>query len=550
MKARKFFRNWVLLSAVFATCALKVEGQQVTMDDIKYGLSGDLTASVTGNNSSTGDVTIRETFVYDGKTYTVTDIGDGAFEGNKSLTGINLPSSLKRIGAYAFKECSNLISVEIPDQVEELGREAFHQCTNLTYIKWPENLKTIGLGAFRMCGSIVSVELPQGVTYIDEWAFCDCVSLRSIKLPENLTVIGTCTFRNCSSLRPDSIKIPDGVTSIGDQAFGDCLQLTSVTLPDNLTRLGAAAFQGCPLSSITFPKGLKRIETAAFHSTKISAAVLPDGMEFIGRGAFAEALELRYLELPQSLTQVEDAIVSHCPKLEILIVKWTDSDNVSVHKDFLGGVNEKCRVFIPEGTYELYSSWFSLHGATIIEAHIGINQGEDDGPYLIKDGNSDYEEPAIFQLETACNPLHGVIYGKGRFAEGTEVEVTAQGTFGYEFVNWTSGDRVVSTDNPLRLSLTQDMVLIANFRLKNGNSDGTTSNETKVDGEPAAYYTSEGLRMEGLDGYTVAIVSMSGKVIRKFKPVDGLQPISLPQGVYLLNAVQNDKSFSRKFTVR
>ena len=39
---------------------------------------------------------------------TVVEIGEGAFEGNNSLTSINLPDTITKIGKRAFKNCSNL----------------------------------------------------------------------------------------------------------------------------------------------------------------------------------------------------------------------------------------------------------------------------------------------------------------------------------------------------------------------------------------------------------------------------------------------------------
>ena len=57
------------------------------------------------------------------------------------------------------------------------------------------------------------------------------------------------------------------------------------------------------------------------------------------------------------------------------------------------------------------------------------------------------------------------LLGGGEETEnGTEVTATASPAEGYEFVNWTKGDDVVSTDNPYTFTAVADLALVANFK--------------------------------------------------------------------------------------
>ena len=59
-----------------------------------------------------GSVVIPESVTYNGKTYSVTSIGNG-FSGCTFLTSVTIPGSVTNIGDGAFSECVNLKSIDI-----------------------------------------------------------------------------------------------------------------------------------------------------------------------------------------------------------------------------------------------------------------------------------------------------------------------------------------------------------------------------------------------------------------------------------------------------
>ena len=75
--------------------------------------SSDLTVAVTYrgtftssySNEYTGAVTIPATVTYNGKTYSVTSIGERAFYDCTGLTSVTISNSVTRIGWYAFHYC-------------------------------------------------------------------------------------------------------------------------------------------------------------------------------------------------------------------------------------------------------------------------------------------------------------------------------------------------------------------------------------------------------------------------------------------------------------
>ena len=69
----------------------------------------------------------------------VTGIGDYAFSGCSSLTGIEIPESVTDIGSWVFSECSSLASIKIPGSITGIGVGAFYKCASLKSIVWQDN---------------------------------------------------------------------------------------------------------------------------------------------------------------------------------------------------------------------------------------------------------------------------------------------------------------------------------------------------------------------------------------------------------------------------
>ncbi len=119
---------------------------------------------------------------------------------DKTLTSIEIPSSVTNIGDYAFSGCRSLTSISIPSSVTSIGSSAFYNCSSLTSIVIPSSVTSIGESAFYNCSSLTSIVIPSSVTNIGSAAFYGCSSLTSIVIPSSVTSIGNSAFWGCSSL--------------------------------------------------------------------------------------------------------------------------------------------------------------------------------------------------------------------------------------------------------------------------------------------------------------------------------------------------------------
>ena len=217
--------------------------------------NSNMTAEVIKNeaNQYSGAITIPASVEYNGKTYSVTTIGDWAFTGCKDLTSITIPNSVTTIGSYAFGGCRGLTSITIPNSVEIISKSAFEGCRGFTSLTIPNSVKSIYDSAFDDCRGLNSVTIGNGVTFMGKTVFGGCSSLSSIIVQNGNTkydsrddcnaIIEKAT--NSLVLGCKNTVIPNSVTTIGESSFYKCSGLTSIIIPNSVTEIGNGSFQEC-----------------------------------------------------------------------------------------------------------------------------------------------------------------------------------------------------------------------------------------------------------------------------------------------------------------
>ena len=191
-----------------AVPAFAADTLSFTIDDIQYTIDkNDSTAvSVTGTTgygdiNNKKDLVLPETVEYNGVTYTVTSIGNGAFARKNGLNSIVIPNTVVLIAESAFASNWGLASIEIPASVVEIGTRAFEWAGNIAEVKFAANsqLKILGTSAFSHAKGLKSIELPEGLTTIKNCAFVDCNVLESVTIPASVTTIMEHMFDNPSN---------------------------------------------------------------------------------------------------------------------------------------------------------------------------------------------------------------------------------------------------------------------------------------------------------------------------------------------------------------
>lgn len=196
-----------------------------TDGNLRYTVNADgESVTVSGTSGNPTQLTIKSSILDgNGKSYTVTKIGMGAF--NSTLEEVTLPPTLDEIEDSAFFKCSSLTEITIPEGVTKIGTNAFYGCSQLTSITIPSTIKNMDT-AFPSNPKLSQVTLTNGIYRISSSAFKDCTGLTEIKVPTSVYEICSDAFNGCTGLT--SVTLEKGINIINRNAFKDCTNLNDV----------------------------------------------------------------------------------------------------------------------------------------------------------------------------------------------------------------------------------------------------------------------------------------------------------------------------------
>lgn len=193
--------------------------------------------------------------------------------------------NVTKIGEFAFSEIKELTSIDIPSNIIEIGDSAFLG-TGLTSITIPSTLEKIGANVFYDCSYLDDVTI-LGNCDIDEEAFSDATSVSaSLNITIGKDVTSYAPLYCLFNAQLASIRVEEGNPKF--HSSGDCLIETES-------------------------------KTLVLGSTN---SVIPgDGsVTCIGSGAFYRNSYIEAIEIPDSITIIENLAFAFCDSLMFLVI--------------------------------------------------------------------------------------------------------------------------------------------------------------------------------------------------------------------------------------
>jgi len=167
------------------------------------------------------------------------------------LKTVVLPDSLTEIGGMAFYYCESLSEINIPDSVKKIGKGAFHN-TALSEITFGGQIKVVSEDVCEFCEKLKKVTFEEGVEVIEKYAFSCCTMLTNVEFPATLEKLGESAFEGCDSLREVTFKNKN--TKIEIQSIGyDCVG-------DKIKNFTIKGYKGSTAEKYAKENGFKFIE--------------------------------------------------------------------------------------------------------------------------------------------------------------------------------------------------------------------------------------------------------------------------------------------------
>ncbi len=329
-----------------------------------------------GDSAFSGCTAIKR--VYLAKTQ-IPSIGNSTFAGCTSITDVELPDKVTSIGNGAFRMCTSLRNINMGSGVTSIGDYAFYKCTSLSEIEISDKVTEIGEKAFSDCKFISTVqnahffiylpriitgnyEIKDGIKTICEYAFQNCVGLTSIKIPSSVKDIRDRAFSYCtniSSITCEATTPPDCDHMVFYNVDASCpvyVPIGSVNTYKNVVFYSPAGgwkeftdFRALPYGSGDVPNSYLKwslkdgvltisgsdympdwtaAENVPWYEAReyIKSVVIEDGIVSIGKYAFTAYPNLVNVDIPGSLTIINETAFAGCPKLSRFKVSVLNAD--------------------------------------------------------------------------------------------------------------------------------------------------------------------------------------------------------------------------------
>ena len=353
---KKFYSFSLLMLLSMTLCSIVAVAHNITVDNIEYYIRNDGTAAISNGKSATGNVVIPAEVEYDGKKYSVVNVGQWSFSGNTAITSVELPASVNYIGTRAFGDCTGLVSITGgAETFENVGNYALSNTPWLANFPAEDGLKYWKGWIIDTYQSNEFDELHIKEGTVGKMGNSGYLRGKTIYLPKSFSDFYPDDFQvekfvvdkeNPTFFSDDfgAVYKKDGKTSFYSYSESKRIYVTGQMLHKAPYKSTAETF--------VVAEGTVCLDESACYQGRFERIIVPEGCEYVLDNNFRSLSSCKYIELPSTLKYLDMYDPRGDSQMEIVLkakeVPETETDNNQFYK--CGHIT----LYVPKESLEKY----------------------------------------------------------------------------------------------------------------------------------------------------------------------------------------------------
>ena len=246
----------------------------------------------------------------------IKELGDGTLSICTNMKTINLPSTLQSISGNTFSQISSLETINIPESNEKYkaengylyskdGKELIYVVPTKSTINIAESVETIKSGSIMNNKQLTELVIPDNVLNIEIYIFQNMANLKKIQIGSGVMNLSP-AFKTWGGMQSE-LEITIDSNNLTYKVEGNLI------LSKDGTRVITYINN---VEELVVPEGVEILEQYAFTDFQATKIILPSTLKGIDSLCFNMCVNLKEIEIPNSIEYIVGNAFASCSMLE------------------------------------------------------------------------------------------------------------------------------------------------------------------------------------------------------------------------------------------
>ncbi len=302
--------------------------------------------------------------------------------GTANVRRVTIPDTVTAIEEMAFYNCTSLSEIDFPDSLEKIGQDAFDGTPWLENYSGDFVIPVNGL-LVKYKGQDENVNIPEGISVICDGAFFLDDHVKSVVIPSSVESIGSFAL-SCSGL--EDVTIPNTVENIDGYAFYGTPWLENY--PTDFVIVGnkiLIAYIGTE-QNVVIPSTVRTVASNIFLQKRVSqnnilSVQIPNSAFNVNKYAFSQLESLQRVIIPESVTNIGDNMLYGSKNAVIYCIAGSVAEQYAIDNGIpyqnVGNTEELPEIYTDTPSYSDTDSQTDTYPVTDTDTYSGTQTDTD-----------------------------------------------------------------------------------------------------------------------------------------------------------------------------